>query len=189
MVCGVPPRGLITAVSRPHPFFSFFGKRKEGGEKKKQGQQTRRKRTRRIFSVLSTQECDRAQGRFSSQHRLSAEKRVLSPRYKRADARSILGRSPKLYNPVWSPRLKTASPINRVRIIPPRLRLPSTGSPYGLGGLSRRDRQRQSVPPLSLDSSRAAQPQESWSPDFRNVWSRRREAGLAESRTLLPRDY
>ena len=150
MVCGVPPRGLITAVSRPHPFFSFFGKRKEGGEKKKQGQQTRRKRTRRIFSVLSTQECDRAQGRFSSQHRLSAEKRVLSPRYKRADARSILGRSPKLYNPVWSPRLKTASPINRVRIIPPRLRLPSTGSPYGLGGLSRRDRQRQSIPPCLL---------------------------------------
>ena len=65
----------------------------------------------------------------------------------------------------------------------------SNGRPYGLGGLSRRDRQRQSVPPLSLDSSRAAQPQESWSPDFRNVWSRRREAGLAESRTLLPRDY
>ena len=149
MGCGVPPRGLITAVSRPHPFFSFFGKRKEGGEKKKQGQQTRRKRTRRIFSVLSTQECDRAQGRFSSQHRLSAEKRVLSPRYKRADARSILGRSPKLYNRVWSPRLRTASPINRARINS-HLRLPSTGSPYGLGGLSRRDRQRQSIPPCLL---------------------------------------
>ena len=183
MVCGVPPRGLITAVSRPHPFFSFFGKRKEGGEKKKQGQQTRRKRTRRIFSVLSTQECDRAQGRFSSQHRLSAEKRVLSPRYKRADARSILGRSPKLYNRVWSPRLKTASPINRVRIIPPRLRLPSTGSPYGLGGLSRRDRQGQSVHPSLLVLLMQRSPRGVGRPTFRCVWLRRREAGLAESRT------
>ena len=168
-------------MSRPHPFFSFFGKRKEGGEKKKQGPQTRRKRTRRIFSVLSTQECDRAQGRFSSQQRLSAGKRVLFPRYERADARSILERSPKLYNPVGSPRLKTASPINQNKIIP-RLRLPSTDpvwarrfKPTRPAGAER--------PPLFLGSPHAAQPQESQSPNFRNVWLRTDEAGVAASRT------
>ena len=54
-----------------------------------------------------------------------------------------------MYNPVGSPRLRTASPINRARINS-HLRLPSYGSPYGLGGLSRRDRQGQSVPPCFL---------------------------------------
>ena len=48
-----PPRVPIAPMRRPHPLFSFSRKRKEGGEKKKHGQQTRRKRTRRIFSVLS----------------------------------------------------------------------------------------------------------------------------------------
>ena len=38
-------------------------------------------------------------------------------------------------------------------------------------------------PPLSFGTPHAMQPQGSWSPDFRNVWSRRREAGLVESRT------
>ena len=59
---------------------------------------------------------------------------------------SILERSPKLYNPVGSHRLTTLSPINQARINT-RLRLPSYGSPYGLDGLSRRDRQRQSIGP------------------------------------------
>ena len=54
-----------------------------------------------------------------------------------------------MYNPVGSPRLRTASPINRARINS-HLRLPSYGSPYGLGGLSRRDRQGQSVRPCPL---------------------------------------
>ena len=48
-VCGAPPRAPIAPMWRPHPLFSFSRKRKEGGEKKKPGQQTRRKRTRRIF--------------------------------------------------------------------------------------------------------------------------------------------
>ena len=43
---------------------------------------------------------------------------------------SILERSPQLYNSVWSPRLKTASPINQNKIIP-RLRLPSTDPRMG----------------------------------------------------------
>ena len=60
LVCGVPPRTPFAPVSRPHPFFSFSRKRKEGGEKKKPYQQTHRKRTRRIFSVLSTYDCARA---------------------------------------------------------------------------------------------------------------------------------
>ena len=38
-------------------------------------------------------------------------------------------------------------------------------------------------PPLSFGTPHAMQPQGSWSPDVRNVWSRRREAGLVESRT------
>ena len=168
-VCGAEFLTPLAAVSRPHPFFSFFGKRKEGGEKKKQGQQTRRKRTRRIFSVLSTQECDRAQGRFSSQQRLSAGKRVLFPRYERADARSILERSPKLYNPVGSPRLKTASPINQNKIIPP-LAATFYGFPYGLGGLSRRDRQGQSIHPCLLLLPMQRSPWGVGRPTFRCVW-------------------
>ena len=187
MVCGVPPRGLITAVSRPHPFFSFFGKRKEGGEKKKQGQQTRRKRTRRIFSVLSTQECDRAQGRFSSQHRLSAEKRVLSPRYKRADARSILGRSPKLYNRVWSPRLKTASPINQNKIIP-RLRLPSTDPVWARRFKPTRPAETER-PPLSFGTPHAVQPLESWSPDFSVRVVTQTRGGAGSKQNGLPHGY
>ena len=147
------------------------------GRKKKPGQQTRRKRTRRIKETLSTRDCDRAQGRYSSQQLLSAGKRVLFPRYERADARSILERSPKLYNQVWSPRLRTASPINQNKIIPP-LTATSYGSPYGLGGLSRRDRQGQSVPPCLLVLLMQRSPRGVGRPTFRCVWSRRREAGL-----------
>ena len=120
--------------------------------------------------------------RYSSQQRLSAGKRVLFPRYERADARSILERSPKLYNQVWSPCLRTASPINRARINS-HLRLPSYGSPYGLGGLSRRDRQGQSVHPCLLLLPMQRSPWEVGRPTFRYVWSRRSEAGLVESRT------
>ena len=125
--------------------------------------------------------------RYSSQQRLSAGTRVLFPRYERADARSIPGYVPKLYNSVWSHRLTTLSPINRARINS-RLRLPFTEPVWARRPKPARPAEAER-PPLSLDSSRAAQPQESWSPDFRNVWSRRREAGLAESRTLLPRGH
>ena len=48
-VCGAPPRAPIAPMWRPHPLFSFSRKRKEGGEKKKPGQQTHGKRTHRIF--------------------------------------------------------------------------------------------------------------------------------------------
>ena len=150
-----PPRVPIAPMWRPHPLFSFSRKRKEGGEKKKPGQQTHGKRTHRIFLsyllgiALAVGETPTGRTRlrpvlhppcrkyilknirrYSSQQRLSAGKRVLFPRYERADARSILERSPKLYNQVWSPRLRTASPINRARIIP-RLRLPFTDPRMG----------------------------------------------------------
>ena len=49
-----------------------------------------------------------------------------------------------MYNRIWSHRLTTLSPINPAGVHS-RLRPPSTGSSYGLGGLSRRDRQRQSI--------------------------------------------
>ena len=196
------------------PSFFFVREKERGGRKKKPYPTDAREKDTSNFSVLSTRDCDRAVGetptgrtrlrpvlhppcrkyilknirRYSSQQRLSAGKRVLFPRYERADARSILERSPKLYNPVGSPRLRTVSPINQARI-PPQL----AATFYGILVWARRPKPARPAaaerPPLSLDSSRAAQPQESWSPDFRNVWSRRREAGLAESRTLLPRDY
>ena len=38
LVCGVPPRVPMLPMWRPHPIFSFFGKRKDGGEKKKPGE-------------------------------------------------------------------------------------------------------------------------------------------------------
>ena len=127
--------------------------------------------------------------RYSSQQRLSAGKRVLFPRYERADARSILGRSPTLYNPVGSPRLRTASPINQAWITP----LPLAATFYGIPVWARRFKPTRPAeaerPPLSLGSPYAAEPLGSWSPDFRNVWLRTGEAGLAESRTLHPHDY
>ena len=49
-----------------------------------------------------------------------------------------------MYNRIWSHRLTPLSPINPAGVHS-RLRPPSTGSSYGLGGLSRRDRQRQSI--------------------------------------------
>ena len=57
------------------------------------------------------------------------------------------------------------------------------GSPYGLGGLSRRDRQGQSVPLCLFVLLVQRSPWGVGRPTFRTVWSRRREAGLAESRT------
>ena len=170
--------------------------KERGGRKKKPYPTDAREKDTSNFSVLSTRDCDRAVGetptgrtrlrpvlhppcrkyilknirRYSSQQRLSAGTRVLFPRYERADARSILERSPKLYNQVWSPRLKTASPINRVRIIPPHSRLPSYGSPYGLGGLSRRDRQGQSIHPCLFVLSMQCSPRRVSRPTFRCVW-------------------
>ena len=95
---------------------------------------------------------------------------------------SILGRSPKLYNRVWSPRLRTASPINQNKIIPP-LAATSYGSPYGLGGLSRRDRRGQSVHPCFLVLLMQRSPWGVGRPTFRCVWLRRHEAGLVAGRT------
>ena len=134
---------------RPHPLFSFSRKRKEGGEKKKPGQQTHGKRTHRIFLSYLLRIALAPKGAIVRIYAYLTGKRVLFPRYERANARSILECVPLLYNPVGSPRLRTASPINRARINS-HLRLPSYGSPYGLGGLSRRARQRQSVRPCLL---------------------------------------
>ena len=157
---GMRGRNLYSycAGAAPAPPLSFSCvKKKEGGERKSLIQQTHGKRTRRIFLSYQLEIAIAPWGRppleergcapfftppcrkyilknirrYSSQQRLSAGKRVLFPRYERADARSILERSPKLYNQVWSPRLRTASPINQNKIIPPRLRLPFTDPRMG----------------------------------------------------------
>ena len=112
-VCGAPPRAPIAPMWRPHPLFSFSRKRKEGGEKKKPGQQTHGKRTHRIFLSYLLRIALAPKGAIVRIYAYLTGKRVLFPRYERADARSILERSPKLYNQVWSPCLRTASPINR----------------------------------------------------------------------------
>ena len=79
---------------------------------------------------------------------------------------SILGQSPKLYNPVGSPRLRTASPINQAWITP----LPLAATFYGIPVWARRFKPTRPAeaerPPLSLGSPYAAQPLGSWSPDF-----------------------
>ena len=59
----------------------------------------------------------------------------------------------------------------------------SNGRPYGLGGLSRRDRQGQSIHPCLFVLSMQCSPRRVSRPTFRCVWSRRREAGLGASRT------
>ena len=86
-----PPRGLIAAVSRPHPLFSFSRKRKEGGEKKKPGQQTHGKRTHQIFLSYLLRIALAPKGAIVRIYAYLTGKRVLFPRYERADARSILG--------------------------------------------------------------------------------------------------
>ena len=177
------------------PSFFFVREKERGGRKKKPYPTDAREKDTSNFSVLSTRDCDRAVGetptgrtrlrpvlhppcrkyilknirRYSSQQRLSAGKRVLFPRYERADARSILERSPKLYNPVGSPRLRTASPINQARI-PPQLAATFYGIPYGLGGLSRRDRQGQSVPLCLFVLLVQRSPWGVGRPTFRCVW-------------------
>mgnify|MGYP006996929356 CR=1 FL=1 len=147
------------------PSFFFVREKERGGRKKKPYPTDAREKDTSNFSVLSTRDCDRAQGRFSSQQRLSTGKRVLFPRYERADARSILERSPKLYNPVGSPRLRTVSPINQARI-PPQL----AATFYGILVWARRPKParpaRAERPPLSFCSPCAAEPLGSWSPDF-----------------------
>ena len=90
-VCGVPPRTPLAAVSRPHPLFSFSRKRKEGGEKKKPGQQTHGKRTHRIFLSYLLRIALAPKGAIVRIYAYLTGKRVLFPRYERADARSILG--------------------------------------------------------------------------------------------------
>ena len=154
---GHDPATLLNLCRSRTPSFFFVREKERGGRKKKPYPTDAREKDTSNFSVLSTRDCDRAVGetptgrtrlrpvlhppcrkyilknirRDSSQQRLSAGTRVLFPRYGRADARSILERSPKLYNQVWSPRLRTASPINQNKIIPPRLRLPFTDPRMG----------------------------------------------------------
>ena len=69
-----------------------------------------------------------------------------------------------MYNPVGSPRLRTASPINQNKIIP-RLRLPSTDPVWARRPKPARPA-RAERPPLSFCSPCAAEPLGSWSPDF-----------------------
>ncbi len=95
-----------------------------------------------------------------------------------------------MYNPVGSPRLRAVSPINRASsphcgraMLAPTRQPLVYGSPYGLGGLSRRDRQGQSVPLCLFVLLVQRSPWGVGRPTFRTVWSRRREAGLAASRT------
>ena len=167
---GDEPRGLFAAVSRPAPHLSFSCvKKKDGGEKKKYDQQTRRKRTRRIKGTLSNRDSARAKGAIVRNSAYLPGSVSFSRATSALTRVSILERSPKLYNQVWSPRLRTASPINRARINS-HLRLPSTGSPYGLGGLSRRDRQRQSIPPCLLVLLMQRSPWGVGRPTFRCVW-------------------
>ena len=89
-----------------------------------------------------------------------------------------------------SPRLRAVSPINRASsphcgraMLAPTRQPLVYGSPYGLGGLSRRDRQGQSVPLCLFVLLVQRSPWGVGRPTFRTVWSRRREAGLAASRT------
>ena len=119
-----------TRRKRTRRIFSFSRKRKEGGEKKKPGQQTHGKRTHRIFLSYLLRIALAPKGAIVRIYAYLTGKRVLFPRYERADARSILERSPKLYNQVWSPCLRTASPINRIGINS-RLRLSPTDPRMG----------------------------------------------------------
>ena len=193
------------------PSFFFVCEKERGGRKKKPYPTDAREKDTSNFSVLSTRDCDRAVGetptgrtrlrpvlhppcrkyilknirRYSSQQRLSAGKRVLFPRYERADARSILERSPKLYNPVGSPRLKTASPINQNKIIP-RLRLPSTDPVWARRPKPARPA-RAERPPLSLCSPCAAEPLGSWSPDFSVRVVTQARGGAGRKQNGLPR--
>ena len=89
-VCGTEPRTPLAAVSRPHPLFSFSRKRKEGGEKKKPGQQTHGKRTHRIFLSYLLRIALAPKGAIVRIYAYLTGKRVLFPRYERANARSIL---------------------------------------------------------------------------------------------------
>ena len=85
-----PPRVPIAPMRRPHPLFSFSRKRKEGGEKKKPGQQTHGKRTHQIFLSYLLRIALAPKGAIVRIYAYLTGKRVLFPRYERANARSIL---------------------------------------------------------------------------------------------------
>ena len=90
-----------------------------------------------------------------------------------------------MYNPVGSPRLRTASPINQNKIIP-RLRLPSTDPVW-----ARRPKPARPAgaehPPLSLGSPYAAEPLGSWSPDFSVRVVTQVRGGAGRKQNGLPR--
>ena len=90
-----------------------------------------------------------------------------------------------MYNPLGSPRLKTASPINQNKIIP-RLRLPSTDPVWARRPKPARPA-RAERPPLSLCSPCAAEPLGSWSPDFSVRVVTRARGGAGRKQNGLPR--
>ena len=90
-----------------------------------------------------------------------------------------------MYNPVGSPRLKTASPINQNKIIP-RLRLPSTDPVWARRPKPARPA-RAERPPLSFCSPCAAEPLGSWSPDFSVRVVTQTRGGAGRKQNGLPR--
>ena len=90
-----------------------------------------------------------------------------------------------MYNPVGSPRLKTASPINQNKIIP-RLRLPSTDPVWARRFKPTRPAGAEH-PPLSPSSPHAAEPLGSWSPDFSVRVVTQARGGAGRKQNGLPR--
>ena len=90
-----------------------------------------------------------------------------------------------MYNPVGSPRLKTASPINQNKIIP-RLRLPSTDPVWARRFKPTRPAGAEH-PPLSPSSPHAAEPLGSWSPNFSVRVVTQARGGAGRKQNGLPR--
>ena len=90
-----------------------------------------------------------------------------------------------MYNPVGSPRLRTASPINQNKIIP-RLRLPSTDPVWARRFKPTRPAGAEH-PPLSPSSPHAAEPLGSWSPDFSVRVVTQARGGAGRKQNGLPR--
>ena len=86
---GHNPVFLLRQCGARTPSFPFL--EKEGGEKKKPGQQTHGKRTHRIFLSYLLRIALAPKGAIVRIYAYLTGKRVLFPRYERADARSILG--------------------------------------------------------------------------------------------------
>ena len=114
LVCGTPPRAPMLPMWHPHPFFSFSRKKKRRGRKEK-ALTHRRARKEHVKSRESYQTgiALASKGAVVRNSAYQTKKCVLFPRYERADAHSIPGYVPKLYNSVWSHRLTTLSPIHQ----------------------------------------------------------------------------